>query len=158
MSFNLSGAYLRRGPNRFEQGDEGNLAALFEMSGGGRGELNFGARSLAPGSLGGFAPQGHAGPSLRLNSSLGSLRLSYRETFNPKGLSTEGGFSQGPAAATFISSSFGDGMFVFSASTGTGGRPMAGAAGSGFGGSSMSGGISTGPKQAKPAVAIKLTF
>jgi hypothetical protein len=35
---------------------------------------------------------------------------------------------------------------------------MAGAGGSGFGGSSMSGGISTGPKQAKPAVALRLTF
>jgi len=158
MSFNLRGAYLRRGAHRFGEEDGGELASLFQTPGGGRGALNLGARPLAPGSLAGFAPQGHPGPGLRLNTTLGSLRLSYRETFNPKGLSAGGGLSQGSTAATFISSSFGDGMFVFSASTGFGGRSMAGAGGSGFGGSSMSGGISTGPKQAKPAVALRLTF
>jgi hypothetical protein len=153
----LNESFLCNGSIRLDSENPDGLASLFQMPGAARGAMRFGAHRTAPAARGTLGPLGRNTPSLRLNSSLGSLRLMSRETFMPRSVSSGEAFVPGSATATFTSSSFLDGMFNLSTGASFGGRSMAGSRGSAFGGSSMSG-ASTGPKRSGPSVALKLTF
>jgi hypothetical protein len=132
-----------------------DLAALFLGSSGSSRGLRFGSPGAQLGAPRNFDPLRRNRADLRLNSSPGDLRLSYRAIFNSKAPSMGGGFGSGPAAATFTTSNYTNGMFHFSAPATYGGHPITGSFGMVRGSASSTPG---GQKHSGPSVALKLSF
>jgi hypothetical protein len=84
-----------------------------------------------------------------LKSSMGNSRFSYQDTFGVRRNGLGGGVGQGAAGATYNSSTFGNGMFNFSASTMLGSGPGSGSmrpmGGAGLGSPSAAGGAAAHP-------------
>ena len=121
---------------------------------GGVGPGMNGAHGSAPGDLKlNQLSRGDLGMYLR--SSVGSFRLTYRDALGARSNGMGGGVGQGSAGVSFNSSTFGNGMFNFSASTMMGSGPGSGSmrpmGGAGLGSSSAPGGAA-----AHPAASVSL--
>jgi hypothetical protein len=110
-----------------------------------------GAHGSAPGDLKlDQLTRGNLG--MYLKSSVGSFRLSYRDSLVPKNNGLGGGVGQGSAGVSFNSSTFGNGMFNLSATSMLG---SGSAAGSSRGGPSNPSGTG---KQPSASVSLHLHF
>jgi hypothetical protein len=107
------------------------------------------------GTLMKFDLLGRNGSALRLNTSVGSFRLSYREISNARGPGQNGGFGQGLADDSSTSTNFSNGMFNVSATGTYGGHPVTGTLRAG---SSSIGSGPGGQKHSAPSVGVKLSF
>jgi hypothetical protein len=92
----------------------------------------------------GLGLSARSGPDMRMLSSSGGAHSSYRDMFSTRGSGPGVGIF--PGGATYSSGRFGSGMFNFSATALYGSASRPGATG-----------FAT-PKNAGPAVALKLTF
>jgi hypothetical protein len=127
---------------------------------GGVGSGMNGAHGSAPGDLKLDQPtRGNLG--MYMKSSVGSFRLSYQDAISARSNGLGSGVGQGSAGATFNSSTFGNGMFNFSAISMLGSGSTAGSSRGGFSSGSMSGHGHGGPSnpsgtEKHPAASVSL--
>ena len=166
-------AFTRAGLNPWG-GEPDDLESLFQRTNtssfdpgrgsGGAGSGMNGAHGSAPGDLKlDQLTRGNLG--MYLKSSVGSFRLSYQDAFGARSNGLGGGVGQGSAGASFNSSTFGNGMFNFSATTMLGSGSTGGSSRGGFSAGSMNGQGHGGPsnpsgaqKQPTASVSLHLHF
>jgi hypothetical protein len=108
------------------------------------------AFSASPLALPSFNALMHTNRGQALSPSLGTFKLPYRELFKPG--RDSGDPALFPGSTLFSSSDLGNGVF-FSAGTGSGSRPVAGAPAA-----SLGNGTAAGQKHPSPLVNLKLSF
>ncbi len=146
-SWGAESGFVRADPSPWG-GEPDDLESLFQgtnassfgpgRGSGGVGPGMNGAHGSAPGDLKlDQLTRGDLG--MYLKSSVGSFRLSYRDALSARNNGMGGGVGQGSAGASFNSSTFGNGMFNFSANSMLGSGSTAGSSRGGFSSGSMSG-------------------
>jgi len=153
IGFTGIGRQQGSGFNNFSRGGlgspEGNLTSLFPATGTFPRAQAFGTVQGMSGMLPRLDTRVAGSVTLPFNSSVGTLRMSYREMFGDGRNAIGTNFATGSGSATFGTSNLGNGMFL-SAGTSYNSRSTAG--------STVGSAALGGQKHSGPSVGLKLSF